>query len=99
MHISLTPELESRIKAKLDAGGYDNASELIREALQFMDEHEDWLGEFRLAGLRLELQAGIDQLESGEGIAVSSKSALNSFFDDIKGKDAEDADSLPACTK
>lgn len=99
MHISLTPELESRIKAKLDAGGYDSANELIREALQFMEEHEDWVGEFRLAGLRQKLQAGIDQLENGEGIAISSKSALNCFFDDIKGKDAEDADSLPACTK
>ncbi|MDA0681716.1 MAG: type II toxin-antitoxin system ParD family antitoxin, partial [Proteobacteria bacterium] len=33
MHVSLTPELESRVKAKVESGLYNNASEVIREAL------------------------------------------------------------------
>jgi hypothetical protein len=37
MHISLTTELESRIKSKVESGLYNNASEVIREALYFMD--------------------------------------------------------------
>ena len=36
MHISLTAELESRVKAKVESGLYNNASEVIREALRFM---------------------------------------------------------------
>ncbi|WP_177424294.1 type II toxin-antitoxin system ParD family antitoxin [Pseudomonas sp. MYb185] len=36
-----TPELESRIKAKVESGLYNNASEVIREALRFIDTHED----------------------------------------------------------
>ncbi len=34
MHISLTPELEAHIKNRGDSGHYNNASEVVREALQ-----------------------------------------------------------------
>lgn len=84
MHISLTPELESRVKAKVESGLHNNASEVIREALRFMDTHEDWIHEVKLARLREQLKVGIDQLERGEGITLESKEALGAFFDDIK---------------
>lgn len=84
MHVSLTPELESRIKAKVESGLYNNASEVIREALRFMDTHEDWIHEVKLARLREQLKVGVDQLERGEGITLESKEALSAFFDDIK---------------
>lgn len=84
MHVSLTAELESRVKAKVESGLYNNASEVIREALRFMDTHEDWIHEVKLANLRKQLKVGTDQLDKGEGIAIESKSALDSLFDDIK---------------
>jgi len=84
MHVSLTNELESRIKAKVESGLYNNASEVIREALRFMDTHEDWIHEIKLARLREQLKAGTGQLDRGEGIAIESKSALDSLFSDIK---------------
>ena len=85
MHISLTPELESRVKAKVETGLYNNASEVIREALRFMETHEDWIHEIKLTRLREQLKIGVDQLDRGEGITVESKSALDTLFDDIKG--------------
>jgi antitoxin ParD1/3/4 len=84
MHISLTPELESRIKAKVDSGLYNNASEVIREALRFMDTHEDWIHEIKLAQLRAQLKVGADQLDRGEGIVIDSPAALDALFDDVK---------------
>ncbi|MCB1805588.1 MAG: type II toxin-antitoxin system ParD family antitoxin [Candidatus Competibacteraceae bacterium] len=84
MHISLTPELESRVKAKVETGLYNNASEVIREALRFMETHEDWIHEIKLTRLREQLKVGVDQLERGEGIAIESKSALDTLFGDIK---------------
>lgn len=84
MHVSLTNELESRVKAKVESGLYNNASEVIREALRFMDIHEDWIHEVKLARLREQLKVGTDQLDRGEGITLESKDALSSFFDDIK---------------
>ena len=84
MHISLTPELESRIKAKVETGLYNNASEVIREALRFMDTHEDWIHEIKLARLREQLIVGAGQLDRAEGIAIESKTALDAFFEAIK---------------
>lgn len=85
MHVSLTPELASRVKAKVASGLYNNASEVIREALRFMDTHEDWIHEVKLARLREQLKVGTEQLERGEGIAIESKAVLDSLFDDITG--------------
>ncbi|MCG8486742.1 MAG: type II toxin-antitoxin system ParD family antitoxin [Chromatiales bacterium] len=84
MHISLTPELESRVKAKVETGLYNNASEVIREALRFMETHEEWINEIKLARLREQLKVGADQLDRNEGIAIESKEALDLLFDDIK---------------
>jgi antitoxin ParD1/3/4 len=83
MHISLTPELEARVKAKVDSGLYNNASEVIREALRFMETHDDWVHELKLQKLRQQLQVGIDQLEQGQGIKVNSAAALDDLFQDI----------------
>ena len=84
MHISLTPELESRVKAKVESGMYNNASEVIREALRFMDTHEDWIHQVKLAQLRQQLEVGTEQLARDEGIAVESRAALDALFDGIK---------------
>ncbi len=84
MHVSLTNELESRVKAKVESGLYNNASEGIGEALRFMDTHEDWIHEVKLARLREQLKVDTDQLDRREGITIESKSALDSLFEDIK---------------
>lgn len=83
MHVSLTPELEARIKTKVESGLYNNASEVIREALRFMDAHEEWVNEIKTALLRKQLKAGADQIDAGEGVAVESKDALDSLFEDL----------------
>jgi antitoxin ParD1/3/4 len=68
----------------VESGLYNNASEVIREALHFMDTHEDWIHEVKLARLREQLKVGVDQQERGEGITLESKEVLSAFFDDIK---------------
>lgn len=85
MHVSLTPELESRVKAKVESGLYNNASEVVREALRFMDTHEQWIHELKLDKLREQLQVGISQLDQGIGIPVGSKAELDAIFSEIQG--------------
>ena len=41
MNISLTPELERFVAAKVESGLYNNASEVIREGLRLLKEHDD----------------------------------------------------------
>ena len=68
MHVSLTPELERRIKDKVDSGLYNNASEVVRESLRLMVERDELRDR-----LRAELQIGTEQLLRGEGVPVGSE--------------------------
>lgn len=68
MHISLTPELEDAVKAKVKSGLYNNASEVIREALR-----QSLAREGENAWLAREAAIGYAQLEAGQTVAVDSK--------------------------
>ena len=41
MNVSLTPELEQFIDAKVESGLYNNASEVVREGLRLLKEHDE----------------------------------------------------------
>lgn len=40
MNVSLTPELEEFVNAKVKSGRYNSASEVVREALRLLEDHE-----------------------------------------------------------
>jgi antitoxin ParD1/3/4 len=40
VNVSLTPELEKFISAKVESGRYTSASEVVREALRLLEEHD-----------------------------------------------------------
>jgi antitoxin ParD1/3/4 len=65
MNISLTEELEKLVQRKVESGRYTSASEVVRAGLRLL-EQEDELRETRLAAVRAEVRAGIDQAERGE---------------------------------
>ena len=68
MHVSLTDQLEEMVKAKVASGLYNNASEVIREALRFMETHEEWIYQIKLEKLRSEVSRGLDQLDLEESV-------------------------------
>jgi antitoxin ParD1/3/4 len=68
MNISLTPELEKAIRAKVAAGHYNNASEVIREALR-----ESFQRDLENQWLKREAAIGAAQLEAGELLRIESK--------------------------
>ena len=67
MNVSLTPELVNWVSEKVVGGRYRSASEVVREGLRLLQEREQEQGA-RLEALRLEIQAGLEQLDRGEGI-------------------------------
>lgn len=75
MNVSLTPELEKFVSNKVQAGRYNSASEVVREALRLLEEHEQaraaQLGEFnKELGRRL---AGLDRGERVDPGAARSR--------------------------
>lgn len=64
MNVSLTPELESVVAAKVKAGQYSSASEVVREGLRLL-QHRDQTYEVKLAALRVEIQKGLDDIDAG----------------------------------
>ena len=69
MNISLTPKLEDLVKQKVNAGLYNSASEVIREALRLMEER-DQLQLIKLQSLKDEISLGLKSLEAGKGKAL-----------------------------
>ncbi len=72
MNVSLTPMLEQFVDTKVKSGRYNSASEVLREALRLLIEH-DHVQELQ----RKQLNAKID-----EGLAAATRGEL------IDGKDA-----------
>jgi len=66
MHISLTPTLESKVRNKVNSGMYNNASEVVREALRFMDEHDELVEQMKLNHLRQAVALGAEQADQGQ---------------------------------
>jgi len=67
MNVSLTPELERRISARVDSGLYSTASEVVREALRRLFESEAEHERLR-ARFEEEIREPIEELDRGEGL-------------------------------
>ncbi len=74
MNISITPELEQFVHAKVASGMYQSASELIRDALRLLVEHDE-MRRKRIEHLNLEIQKGLDQIARGETISAEESEA------------------------
>lgn len=61
MNVSLTPELEKFVGRKVESGLYNNASEVVREGLRLLKEHD----EIRLKW-REQIERGWHQAQRGE---------------------------------
>jgi antitoxin ParD1/3/4 len=71
MHISLTPELEAGIRKKVTSGLYNNASEVIRDALRFWESNEELVQYMKLEVLKKRLATGAKQAEQAKFVDQS----------------------------
>lgn len=67
MHISLTDRLDEYVRSKVATGLYNNASEVIREALR-LKIAADAGDEIKLQALRAAIDPAVEQSERGECI-------------------------------
>ncbi len=64
MNVSLTPELEQFVQTKVESGRYNSASEVVREALRLLEDHEQ-ARTAQLAQFNQELGQRLASLDSG----------------------------------
>jgi Arc/MetJ-type ribon-helix-helix transcriptional regulator len=65
MQLTVPPDLETLINKRLSSGGYTNAEDVLRRALESLDAEESWTDEERRA-LSAHIEEGYLQAERGE---------------------------------
>ncbi len=76
MHVSLTNRLDEYVREKVSSGLYNNASEVIREALR-QKISADETNEMRLQRLRDAIEPAWQQAERGEFADYSLEKSLS----------------------
>lgn len=82
MNFSLTPNLEEFVRGRAGSGDYNNASEVVREALRLLKRTEEQRA-LKLEHLRAAVATGTEALGRGEFTDLASDEELDSFFDQI----------------
>jgi antitoxin ParD1/3/4 len=64
LNVSLPPELEARVRQRVESGMYGSASEVIREALRVFELYEK-AREAKIEALRTDIAKGLADIEAG----------------------------------
>jgi antitoxin ParD1/3/4 len=64
MNVSLPPELEARVRQRVESGMYGSASEVIREALRLFEAYEQ-VKTAKLDSLRQDIAKGLNDAKNG----------------------------------
>jgi len=87
-NVNLTDRQSEFIRKSVDAGEYNSASEVVRDALRLLkaqkDEHQA-----KLDLLRAELQKGRDAYERGEYIELNGPEEITAHFADVRKRGME----------
>lgn len=83
MHISLTEELASVVQGKVDSGMYNNASEVIREALRYMESNGELVDLIKLEALKKRLAPAIQNGENGTYAEYSLENLTSELDEEI----------------
>lgn len=82
MNFSLTPSLEQFVRDRARSGDYNNASEVVREALRLL-KRSDEARALRLERLRAAVGEGDEALAAGDFTDVDSKAELDALIADV----------------
>jgi antitoxin ParD1/3/4 len=99
MNVSITEQLAGYVRKKVKSGRYNNASEVVREALRRMEDDdqralrlakptaEDILADLtaeQLSGIRERVRVGLADVAAGRFIEVRGREGLKDFAENVK---------------
>src|ERR1700732_1791879 len=101
MNVSITDRLAGYVRKKVKTGRYNNASEVIREALRRMEDEDERalrlakptaediltdLTEEQLDGIRRHVRASIEGIEAGKFVGDEGGEVLKKLADGVKAR-------------
>ena len=101
MNVSITDQLAGYVRKKVKSGRYNNASEVVREALRRMEEDDERalrlakptaediltdLTEEQLDGIRRRVRASIDGVEAGKFLEYEGREGLQKLAEGVKAR-------------
>lgn len=92
MHVNLTPVLDEYVLAKVKSGRYNNASEVVREALRLMQDQETQNSALpgftseEMDDIRRKVKQGTEEIKRGEGTTYNGAKGLRQFFREIEAQ-------------
>ena len=99
MNVSITERLAGYVRKKVRSGRYNNASEVVREALRRMEDEDTRalrlatpaaediltdLTEQQIDSIRQRLRAGIEAIDAGEYVEYEGREGLRKLADGVK---------------
>lgn len=94
-NVNITQAQAEFIRLSVESGDYNNASELVREALRLLKEQKDE-HQARIAYLRGELQGGLDDLEAGPYTELNTEDDFDALHKEIRKRRLEKLDRIRA---
>lgn len=82
MNFSLTPNLEQFVRDRAKSGDFNNASEVVREALRLLKRLEEQRA-LKMEVLRAAVREGDGALARGEFTDLNSDEDLDAFFAEV----------------
>ena len=82
MQVSLTKQLEQMVQDRVSSGMYNNASEVVREALRLLRRVEERRA-LKMERLRAAIRDGDEALARGEFTDLNSDRELDEFFAEL----------------
>jgi antitoxin ParD1/3/4 len=79
MNFSLTPSLEQFVRDRANSGDYNNASEVVRDAIRLLKRAEERRA-LKMERLRAAIRDGDEALARGDVTDVNSDRELDEFF-------------------
>jgi|ERR1700676_115703 antitoxin ParD1/3/4 len=99
MNISITDELAGYVRKKVKTGRYNNASEVVREALRRMEDADQRalrlakptaddiladLTEVQLEGIRRRVREGLEDIKAGRFTEYEGREGLKRLAEEVK---------------
>ncbi len=82
MNFSLTPSLEQFVRERAGSGDYNNASEVVREAIRLLKRAEERRA-LKMERLRAAIRDGDEAIAAGDVTDVDSDRELDEFFAEL----------------